>query len=118
VPAKHTSKKQDISTDYAGLTFASSHAYMRLPLISEDEYLNLFPDQQDLPEQELMPRRIEHEKQEREKMEHQRLELEKVKQNLIKENARKKEELREIDEKLEVIIDGLKPLQDGLNKEL
>lgn len=91
---------------------------MRLPIISEDEYINLFPDQQDLPEQELMPRRIEHEKEEREKMEQQRLELERVKENLTKENARKKEELREMDEKLETIIDGFKPLQEALIKEL
>ena len=91
---------------------------MHLPLISEDEYLNLFPDQQDLAEQQLMPRRIEHEKEEREKMENQRLELETVKEGLIKENARKKEELRQMDEKLEAMVDGLKPLQEGLTKDI
>lgn len=91
---------------------------MHLPLISEDEYLNLFPDQQDLSEEELMPRRIEHERQEREKMEQERLELETIKEGLIKENARKKEELRQMDEKLEAMIEGLKPLQDSLKKEI
>lgn len=100
------------------LMLDSSHAYMHLPLISEDEYLNLFPDQQDLSEEELMPRRIDHEKQERETMEQERLDLEKVKQGLVKENARKKEELRQTDEKLEAMIDGLTPLQEGLRKDI
>jgi len=100
------------------LLISSSHAYMHLPLISEDEYINLFPDQQDLSEEELMPRRIEHERQEREKMEQERLDLEKAKEGLIKENARKKEELRQMDEKLEALVDGLKPLQEVLIKDV
>lgn len=91
---------------------------MHLPLISEDEYLNLFPDQQDLSEEELMPRRIEHEKLEREKMEQERLDLEKIKEGLVKENIRKKEELRHMDEKLEAMIEGLKPIQEVLMKDV
>jgi hypothetical protein len=94
------------------------HAYMRLPLIPTDEFLALFPDQGDSSEQALMPLRIEHEKQEREKMELQRLELVKVKEALVKENTRKKDELRKMDEKLEVMIDGLRPLEEALTKDI
>ncbi|RMZ82846.1 hypothetical protein DV737_g1941, partial [Chaetothyriales sp. CBS 132003] len=94
------------------------HAYMHLPLLSLDEYLALFPDQVGLPEQELMPVRIEHERQEREKMEQQRLELVKIKENLIKENGKKKEELRKTDEKLEAMIDTLGPLEEAFTKDI
>lgn len=94
------------------------HAYMRLPLLSMDEYLGLFPDQAGSSEQELMPLRIEHEKQERETMEQQGLELVKIKESLVKENGKKKEELRKMDEKLEIMIDGLKPLEEALKKDI
>jgi THO complex subunit 5 len=94
------------------------HVYTHLPLRPLDEYLSLFPDQAELTEQELMPLRIEHEKQEREKMEQERLELVKVKEALLKENTRKKDELKKMDEKLEAMIDGLKPLEETLQKEL
>ncbi|KIV94721.1 hypothetical protein PV10_02459 [Exophiala mesophila] len=94
------------------------HAYTHLPLLPVDEYLELFPDQSDLSEQELMPLRIEHEKQEREKMEQQRLELVKVKDALVKENTRKKDELKKMDEKLEAMIDGLDPHREALEKDL
>jgi hypothetical protein len=91
---------------------------MRLPLLSVDEYLHLFPDQAGLTEQEMMPKRIEHERLEREKMEEQRLELVKIKEGLLKENSRKKDELRKMDEKLEAMIDGLKPLEAALVKDV
>lgn len=91
---------------------------MRLPLLSTDEYLAFFPDQASLSEQEMMPLRIEHEEQERSKMEAERLELVKVKEGLLKENSRKKEELRKMDEKLEAMVDGLKPLEEALRKEI
>ncbi|KIV77794.1 hypothetical protein PV11_09574 [Exophiala sideris] len=94
------------------------HAYTHLPLLSLDEYLTQFPDQAELSEQELMPLRIEHEKQEREKMEQERLELVKIKDGLVKENTRKKDELRKMDEKLEAMIDGLKPLEEAMMKDL
>jgi hypothetical protein len=99
------------------LTFCS-HAYTHLPLHPLDEYLTLFPEQAELPEQELMPLRIEHEKQEREKMEQERLGLVKIKDALVKENTRKKDELKKMDEKLEAMIDGLEPLKEALQKEL
>ncbi|KAK5045291.1 hypothetical protein LTR84_009397 [Exophiala bonariae] len=94
------------------------HAYTHLPLHSLDEYLALFPEQAELPEQELMPLRIEHEKQERQKMEQERLELVKIKDALVKENTRKKDELKKMDEKLEAMIDGLDPLKEALQKDL
>lgn len=65
-----------------------------------------------------MPKRIEFEKQERERMEQQRLELVKIKEGLAKENAQKKEELRKIDEKLEAMVDGLKPVGEMLAKDV
>ncbi|KAJ9606459.1 hypothetical protein H2200_009420 [Cladophialophora chaetospira] len=94
------------------------HAYTHLPLRSLDEYLAIFPDQAELSEQELMPLRIEHEKQEREKMEQERLELVNTKEALMKENTRRKDELKKMDEKLEVMIDGFKPLEEALQKDL
>jgi outer membrane murein-binding lipoprotein Lpp len=94
------------------------HAYTHLPLRPLDEYLAMFPDQAESSEQELMPLRIEHEKQEREKMEQERLELVKTKEALVKENTRKKDELKKMDEKLEGMIDGLKPLEEALQKDL
>ncbi|KAH0842599.1 putative THOC5 family protein [Fonsecaea pedrosoi] len=101
-----------------GTCEAYDHLYMHLPLHPLDEYIAMFPDQAELPEQELMPLRIEYEKQEREKMEQKRLELVKIKDSLVKENTRKKDELKKMDEKLEVMIDGLKPLEEALQKEL
>ena len=91
---------------------------MRLPILSLDEYLTLFPDQTGLPEDEMMPQRIEHEKQERQKMEEQRLELVKIKEGLLKENSKKKDELRKMDERLESMVDSLKPLEEALTKDL
>ncbi|OCT54453.1 fms interacting protein [Cladophialophora carrionii] len=94
------------------------HAYTHLPLRPLDEYLAMFPEQAESAEQELMPLRIEHEKQEREKMEQERLELVKTKEALVKENTRKKDELKRMDEKLEGMIDGMKPLEEALQKDL
>lgn len=91
---------------------------MRLPLLPTDQYVAMFPDQASLAEQDMMPLRIQHEEQEREKMEVQRLELVKVKEGLLKENSRKKEELRKMDEKLEAMVDGLKPLEEALKKDM
>jgi THO complex subunit 5 len=95
-----------------------SHAYTHLPLLSLESYLEAFPEQGNLAEQDLMPLRIEQEKQEREKMEQERQELLKTKESLVKINVKKKEELRKIDEQLEKMIDGLKPISDALTKEI
>jgi hypothetical protein len=65
-----------------------------------------------------MPLRIAHEKSERERMERERLELVKTKEGLVKENARKKEELRKMDEKLEACMEGMKGIEEALAKDL
>jgi hypothetical protein len=87
-------------------------------LLPLDDYLSFFPNQAMLPEQELMPLRIEYERRERERMDQQRLELVKVKEGLGKENAQKKEVLRKMDEKLEAMIESLKPIEDALAKDV
>ena len=94
------------------------HPYMKLPLISHDDYLAIFPDQAEIPDEDLMPQRIEHEKQDREMMEEERLRLVKIKDELLKENTRKKDELKKMDEKLEAMIAGLTPFEEGLAKDL
>lgn len=94
------------------------HAFEKLPLIEVDEYLDLFPEQAVLTQEEMMPRRIEYEAAERRRMEEERLELMKVKERLVAENAKKKEELKKMDEKLEAWIEGLKPLKEELSKDL
>ena len=96
----------------------ASHAYAHLPLLPVDQYLALFPDQSSLPEQELMPLRIDHEKQEREKLEQERLELVKVKEELAKENARRKEEMGKMDEKIEGVVEQISTVHHGLSQEL
>ena len=96
----------------------SSHSYTHLPLLPLDEYLHLFPEQAILSEEEIMPLRIEYERQERERMEQERLDLVKVKEGLVKENAQKKEELRKMDEKLEALIDSLKPIEEAMAKDV
>ena len=65
-----------------------------------------------------MPNRIEFEKQERERMEQQRLALVTIKEVLVKENAQKKEELRKMDEKLETMVESLKPIEEILVKDV
>ncbi|ERF71634.1 hypothetical protein EPUS_00623 [Endocarpon pusillum Z07020] len=94
------------------------HAYTNLPLLPLEDYLEIFPDQVSLAEQDLMPLRIEHERQEREKLEQERQELLKSKENLIKVNLKKKDELKKMDEQLEKMIDGLKPVSDALTKDI
>jgi THO complex subunit 5 len=100
------------------LTSFYSHAYTHLPLLPLETYLESFPDQVNVAEQDLMPLRIEHEKVEREKLEQERQELLKMKENLIKVNLKKREELKRMDEQLEKAIDGLKPISDALAKDI
>lgn len=113
------SSKATFGRDQAfALTPFYSHAYTHLPLLPLESYLEAFPDQAGLAEQDLMPLRIEHEKQEREKLEQERQELLKMKENLIKVNLKKKDELKKMDEQLEKMIDGLAPLVEGLAKDI
>lgn len=46
-----------------------SHKYMKLPLIPVEDYLEEFPENEDLSEHDLMTARIEHEHQVRLKLE-------------------------------------------------
>ncbi len=87
-------------------------------MLTLDDYLQHFPEQRHLSEQEMMPRRIEFEKIERERMEEARLELVRVKEKLLKENAQKKEELRKLDEKLEAMVDNLMPIEEAVAKDI
>ena len=87
-------------------------------MLTLEDYLMHFPEQRHLSEQEMMPKRIEFEKIERERMEEARLELVKVKERFVKENAQKKEELRKLDEKLEAMVDSLKPIEEALAKDI
>jgi uncharacterized protein (DUF3084 family) len=100
------------------LTPFHSHAYTHLPLLPLESYLESFPDQVNVAEQDLMPLRIEHEKLQREKMEHERQELLKMKESLIKVNMKKREELKRMDEQIEKMIDGLKPVSEALAKDI
>ncbi len=95
-----------------------SHSYTYLPLLPLEDYLEMFPDQASLAEQDQMPLRIEHERQEREKLEQKRQELLKSKENLIKVNLKKKEEVKKMDEQLEKMIDGLNPISNALTKDI
>ncbi|KAK5092467.1 hypothetical protein LTR70_005428 [Exophiala xenobiotica] len=95
-----------------------SHAFQELPLVDGEEYLALFPGQEGLGEEELMGRRIEWEAEERRRMEAERRELVGVKERLVLENARRKEEMKRLDERLEGWVDGLGALEQELKKEL
>lgn len=94
------------------------HAYRHLPLVDVEEYIMQHPEDAGLDEEELMPRRIEFEGRERSRMEEERLELVKVKEALVKENARRKEEMRKIDERLEAWVEASAPIQSDLAKDL
>ncbi|PKY02502.1 hypothetical protein P168DRAFT_311876 [Aspergillus campestris IBT 28561] len=81
------------------------HKYRSLPLISAEEFLELFPEHRESDSHELMIARINHEHAEREKLEQARQELLKRKQALIAENNKRKEDLASLDQDLERFID-------------
>jgi THO complex subunit 5 len=64
---------------------------MKLPLIPVEDYLEEFPEHEDLSEHDLMTARIEHEHQVRLKLEERRQEKLKQKQKLIAEVKKGKE---------------------------
>lgn len=84
---------------------SNSHIYLSLPLIPEDEFLQLFPEHTASNAHELMIARIKHEHDEREKLEQARQELLKRKQALIAENKKRKDDLANLDADLERFID-------------
>ena len=84
---------------------AFSHTYQQLPLIPEEEFLALHPEHANDDENALMVARIEHERAEREALEQNRMELLKRKQKLIADNKKRKDDLANLDKKLEKFID-------------
>lgn len=111
------------------------HAYTQLPLISEDEFLQKYPDwehkregtQMAVEEEEnrnggfdeegLMRARIKDEHREREGLESQRQLLVKRKMELVKENAKRKEELVKLDKELEAFVEAAQKIQKTFEKE-
>lgn len=87
-------------------------------MVSEEEYLDQFPEDIDLDEAELMGKRIEWEATERQRMEGERKGLLEIKERIVEGNGRRKEEVKKLDERLEGWIEGLKPLEEELVKDL
>ncbi|KAH9902193.1 Fms-interacting protein-domain-containing protein [Xylariomycetidae sp. FL2044] len=92
------------------------HTYKHLPLISEEEFLDLKPEHANSDENMLMTARIEHERSEREALEQKRMELLKRKQKLIADNKKRKDDLANLDKELEKFIDAAKPIQKLFDK--
>lgn len=87
-------------------------------MASEEEYLEWFPEDAELGEAELMGKRIEWEAEERERMEGERKVLVERKEAIAEGNGRRKEEVKRMDERLEGWIEGIKPLEAELAKDL
>lgn len=89
----------------SGLIF-QRHRYTSLPLISEEEFLALYPEHKEDNPHDLMIARLTNEKNEREKLEKQRKELLTKKQALIAENKKRKDDLVSLDEQLKKFSKG------------
>jgi THO complex subunit 5 len=87
---------------------------MKLPLISTQDYLEQFPDHEDLSEHDLMTARIEHEHQVRVKLEERRQEKLKQKQKLIAEVKKGKDDLTKLDAMVEKFIEAAEPIKKVL----
>jgi THO complex subunit 5 len=94
-----------------------SHKYMKLPLITAEEYLEQFPDQKDLSQHDLMTARIEHEHHVRVKLEERRQEKLKQKQKLIAEVKKGKDDLTKLDAMVERFIEAAEPIKKVLATE-
>ena len=108
------------------------HTYKQLPLISEHEFLEKYPDwshEQSIldtdnsgpapssREESLMRARIEDEHNARKLLEWEKQDLIKRKLELAKENAKRKEQLVNLDKDLETFIEAAKPIQKTFEKE-
>jgi THO complex subunit 5 len=93
------------------------HKYTSLPLIPLEEFLDIFPEKNELDEHELTIARIEHEHAERQALEEKRQGLLKRKQGLIAENNRRKEDLANLDKDLEKFIEAADPIIKTFEKE-
>jgi THO complex subunit 5 len=94
-----------------------SHKYMKLPLITAEEYLEQFPDQKDVSQHDLMTARIEHEHHVRVKLEERRQEKLKQKQKLIAEVKKGKDDLTKLDAMVERFIEAAEPIKKVLATE-
>ncbi len=94
-----------------------SHKYMKLPLIAVENYLEEFPEHNDLSEHDLMTARIEHEHQVRLKLEERRQEKLKQKQKLIAEVKKGKDDLTKLDTMVEKFIEAAEPIKKVLATE-
>ncbi|EDU45459.1 Fms-interacting protein [Pyrenophora tritici-repentis] len=93
------------------------HKYMKLPLISVEEFLEQFPEHKESNEHELMTARIEHEHQVRLKLEERRQEKLKQKQKLIAEVKKGKDDLTKLDTMVEKFIEAAEPIKKVLAAE-
>ncbi|KAH8726308.1 Fms-interacting protein-domain-containing protein [Phaeosphaeriaceae sp. PMI808] len=93
------------------------HKYMKLPLITSEEFLNQFPEHRELSEHDLMTARIEHEHQVRVKLEERRQEKLKQKQKLIAEVKKGKDDLTKLDAMVEKFIEAAEPIKKVLATE-
>lgn len=94
------------------------HAFKELPLVDLDEYLEHFPEHDELDESALMEARITQEQEERKRLDEERAELAARKEVLLTENARRKEVVKKMDEKLDTWVDNLAALEQELDTEL
>jgi hypothetical protein len=81
------------------------HQYTSLPLISEEEFLELKPECKELGPHEMMIERLNNEKEVREALEKQRKELLSRKHALTLENKKRKDDLASLDEQLKKFIE-------------
>ncbi|TGZ79316.1 hypothetical protein EX30DRAFT_333433 [Ascodesmis nigricans] len=93
------------------------HQYTALPLIPESEFLEQHPEHGESTPHELMIARLHNEKAMREDLERQRKELLAKKQALIAENKRRKDDLANLDEQLQMFIESAKPIQATFQKQ-
>ncbi|KAH7355854.1 hypothetical protein BKA66DRAFT_429470 [Pyrenochaeta sp. MPI-SDFR-AT-0127] len=93
------------------------HKYMKLPLITVNDFLEEFPDHHNSTEHGLMTARIEHEHQVRVKLEERRQEKLKQKQKLIAEVKKGKDDLTKLDTMVEKFIEAAEPIKKVLATE-
>nr|OQO27600.1 hypothetical protein B0A51_05230 [Rachicladosporium sp. CCFEE 5018] len=82
------------------------HAFLKLPMVSVEEFLENHEDYVGKGEHEVTVARIEDEMRERQRLEGVRVELERRKEGLAKEVAGKREELGRLDGEVEKLVAG------------
>ena len=90
---------------FIGFWQPTRHKYTSIPLISEEEFLQLHPEHTNVDPHDLMVARLHNEKAVREDLERQRKELLAKKQSLIAENKKRKDDLASLDEQLKRFIE-------------